>query len=68
MFFGKLLPNAYTTPGNPNRGHGGRTRVLDDGTVYANCTCGWSATGRGQVHTSPNQLLTMHLSSITARN
>ena len=64
-WFRKQLPEAYTTPGNPDKSHTGRHRRLDDGAIYAYCTCGWSATGRGEVWMDPRGMLSEHLSSFS---
>lgn len=64
-FFEKQRPKAYTTPGNPSKGHVGRDRILDDGTVYAYCTCGYTATGRGEVWMDPRMMLSQHITNTT---
>jgi hypothetical protein len=63
VFGFRRYPDPYTTPGNPSKGHVGRTQTLDDGTVYAHCTCGWSATGRGEVSIDPRTMLSNHISN-----
>ena len=65
MFGFKKIPEPYTTPGNASRGHVGSSQDLDDGTVYASCTCGWSATGRGDANILPRTMLNSHIGSQT---
>lgn len=66
MFWRRSNPTPYGTPGNPAKGHVGRNRVLDDGSIYAWCACGWSATKRSpKEQPDPRRMLSDHLASLT---
>lgn len=70
MFGYKKRTMPYTTPGNPSKGHGATHRVLDDGSIYAYCSCGWSATGRndarGDARYEALNLLDSHVTNSTS--